>query len=132
MICLTRLSNSIDWLHHHSNGRRGVETRLLLETDNGGEGKVVKMIVSLLGLCVEICGLNHIIIRKRSRAGPLFYSLSTRHDMAAMLGLLVKYVATVGFSELLLEKERGRLKKNEDSKYVKNMTNKNIFIKTLM
>lgn len=132
MICLTRLSNSIDWLHRHSNGRRSVELRLLLETDNGGEGKVVKMIVSLLGLCVEICGLNHIIIRKRSGAGPLFYSPSTRHDMAAMLGLLVKYVATVGFSELLLETERGRLKKNEASKYVKNMTNKNISIKTLM
>lgn len=75
MICLTRFSNSIDWLHHNSKGRRGVEPGLLLERDNGGEGKVLKMIVSLLGLCVEISGLNHIIIRKRSGAGPFFILL---------------------------------------------------------
>lgn len=52
MICLTRLSNSIDGLLHNGGGRRGVEPGLLLQADNGGEGKMFKMIVSLLGLCV--------------------------------------------------------------------------------
>lgn len=86
MICLTPLRNSIDRFHRQSNGRRGVGLRLLLGTDNGSERKVLKMIVSLLGLSVEICGLNHIIIRKWSGAGRLFYALSTRRNMAAMFG----------------------------------------------
>lgn len=58
------LRNSIDCFLCQSNGRRAVELQLLLGADNGREGKVLKMIVSLLGLSVELCGLNHIIIRK--------------------------------------------------------------------
>lgn len=86
MICLTRLSNSIERLHRRGKGRRGVDPSPLLETDNGGEGKVLKMIVSLSGLCVEICGLNHIIIRKRSGAGRLFILL--QQDMMWRLCLV--------------------------------------------
>lgn len=78
------LRNSIDCFLCQSNGRRAVELQLLLGADNGREGKVLKMIVSLLGLSVELCGLNHIIIRKWSRADPLFYPRSTRHYTVAM------------------------------------------------
>lgn len=75
MICLTRPSNSIDWLCHRSSGRRGVDpsplsSELIAVAMVGGT--VVKMIVSLSGLCVEVRGLNHIIIRKPSGAAQRF------------------------------------------------------------
>lgn len=103
MICLTRLSNSIDELHRHSNGRRGVKLRLLLETDNG-EWRVESVkndCVSLGALCRDLWTESH--HNKQAKRRSLFYSASTRHDMVAMFSLLVKYVAAVGLSKLLLK-----------------------------
>lgn len=75
MICLTRPSNSIDWLCRRGSGRRGVDpsplsAELIAVAMVGAT--VVKMIVSLSGLCVEVRGLNHIIIRKPSGAARRF------------------------------------------------------------
>lgn len=51
MICLTRLTNSIDWLLRHGGGRRGVDPGLLLQTDNGKGENVQNDCVSVVALC---------------------------------------------------------------------------------
>lgn len=57
--------------------------------------------VSVGALCRDLWTESH-HNKEVKRSRSLFYSPSTRHDMAAMFGLLVKYVATVGLSRLLL------------------------------
>lgn len=116
MICLTRPSNSIDWLCRRGSGRRGVDPSPLLAELIAvamAGGTVVKMIVSLSGLCVELRGLNHIIIRKPSGAARRF--ILPQQDVTrrpCFLVSLVRYVALVGFRRRLLEKS----KRNESSK----------------
>lgn len=80
MICLTHLSNSIDWLHRHSNGRSGVERKPLFESDNSREGKLLKMIVSLLGFSVRDLWTESHHNKEEKWSRSLFYSPATRHD----------------------------------------------------
>lgn len=64
---------------------------VLLQTDNGGEGKMFKMIVSLLGLCVgALWSESH--HNKEAKWSSTFWTTST-----TIFGLQVKYVVAVVF-----------------------------------
>lgn len=64
---------------------------VLLQTDNGGEGKMFKMIVSLLGLCVgALWSESH--HNKEAKWSNTFWTTRT-----TIFGLLVKSVAAVVF-----------------------------------
>lgn len=60
---------------------------VLLQTDNGGEGKMFKMIVSLLGLCVgALWSESH--HNKEAKWSSTFWTTKN-----AIFGLPIKYVA---------------------------------------
>lgn len=64
---------------------------VLLQADNGGEGKMFKMIVSLLGLCLgDLWSESH--HNKEAKWSSIFWTTKI-----AIVGLLVKYVSTVVF-----------------------------------
>lgn len=85
MICLSPSRNSIDWFLCQSNGRRGVESRLLLETDNRREGESVKNdCVSVGAQCRDLWTESHHNKEVKRSRSFFFYSPPTRHNVAAM------------------------------------------------
>lgn len=85
------------------------------------ERKVLKkMIVSLSGLCVEICGLNHIIIRKWRGAGPLFLFFFNKTWQGGHVWSPGQICCHCWIKQAIVEEQRGHLKEGRRERNVTN------------